>query len=294
MEDPDLIACLFPVKNRDDGPKGRHTWEAIYMSENRSRYIPPRIPPHIPLQGGTKSAYRSRESTVSLEDAEDQDANYASYPGLQLTFNLGPKAGWGLVFGTDPNCDIVLPQLSLISRRHCALTFDAHRRLILRDFSTNGTIVTYDDKGRETRRCFTWILGGHDVPRDTRKIAIEIQGIKFQIIVSTHDTHLDLYNANVDRFLQKASANDELPLGVLGIQSTSSTAAPSGAHTPSQGPIRLRQEKLGKGAFAVVRRFWDVSTGFEYAYKEPRDKSKFDRKAWEKEADIMGQISHVS
>jgi len=43
-----------------------------------------------------------------------------------------------------------------------------------------------------------------------------------------------------------------------------------------------------------VRRFWDVSTGFEYAYMEPRNKNKFDWKMWEREADIMRQISHVS
>jgi hypothetical protein len=50
----------------------------------------------------------------------------------------------------------------------------------------------------------------------------------------------------------------------------------------------------GHGAFAVVRRVWDVSTGIEYARKEPLDKRRFDRKAWEKEADIINQISHVS
>jgi serine/threonine-protein kinase Chk2 len=141
---------------------------------------------------------------------------------------------------------------------------------------------------------FTWILGGHDVPRDTKNIVIEIQGISFQIIVSTHDENPRLYNSNVDRFLQEVKANEELSFGGLGIQSLNSTAPPSGTQTPSQDPIRLKQETLGKGAFAVVRRFWDVSTGLDYAYKEPRDKKKFDWKMWEKEADIMSQISHVS
>jgi len=284
MEDLNLIACLFP---EDGDPEAL---EAIYMSENRSRYVPP----HVLPQGQTKSKYRSRESTVSLEEEEDNTPNDASYPGLQLTFNPGPKAGQGLVLGTDPNCDIVLPQLSMISRRHCALTFDAQRRLILRDFSRNGTIVKYDDKGGESRHHFTWIAGGHNVPRDTKKILIEIQGISFRIIVSTHDENPRLYNANVDRFLQEAKANEELPFGGLGIQSLNSTAPPSGTQTPSQNPIRLKQGTLGKGAFAVVRRFWDVSTGHDYAYKEPRDKKKFNLEMWRKEADIMRQISHVS
>ena len=98
----------------------------------------------------------------------------------------------------------------------------------------------------------------------------------------------------LDRFLQEAKANDDLPFGGLGIQSPNSTAPPSGVQTPSQDPIRLKQEILGTGAFAAVKRYWDFSIGIEYAYKEPRNKRRFDRKAWEKEVEIMGQISHVS
>ena len=159
----------------------------------------------------------------------------------------------------------------------------------MQDFSKHGTIVTYNgeggesrrtiitynDKGRESHHYFTWILGGHKVPRDTKNIVIEIQSISFRIIISTHDENPRLYNANVDRFLQEAKANEELPFGGLGIQSLNSTAPPSGTQTPSHDPIRLKQETLGKGAFAAVRRFWDVSTGLDYAYKEPRNKKKF-------------------
>jgi hypothetical protein len=297
MEDPNSIARLCPAMSEDQDKNGR-SWEAIRMNISES----------IPPQGETKSDLRSRESTVSLEDEEDDTQDDTSYPGLQLTFNPGPKGRRGLELGTHPNCDIVLPELSKISRLHCALTFDDQRRLILRDFSRHGTIVkydgkggelrrtiiTYDDEGREIHHHFKWILGGHDVPEKTGKIVIEIQGISLRIIVSTHDENPRLYNANVDRFLQEAKANGELPLGGLGIQSPNSTAPPSGARTPSQNPICLKQETLGEGAFAVVRRYWDVSTGLEYAYKEPRDKKKFGREMWEKEADIMQQISHVS
>jgi hypothetical protein len=60
-----------------------------------------------------------------------------------------------------------------------------------------------------------------------------------RIIVSTHGENLRLYNSNVDRFLQEAKANEELPFGGLGIQSLNSTAPPSRTQTPSQDPIRL-------------------------------------------------------
>ncbi|KAF8857852.1 kinase-like protein [Acephala macrosclerotiorum] len=276
MEEPNTIAWLSPV-NSESHPEGKYAWEAIRM--NISEDIPP--------QREMVSDYRSRESTASLEDAEDNTPDDTSYPRLQLAFNCGRKSGHGLMFGTAPNCDIVLPRLRKISQHHCYFTFDAERRLILRDCSTHGTIVSYDDKGGELRRHFTWILGGHDVPRRTKEIVIEIQGVSFRIEVSRHDGHPDQYNANVDRFLKEA---DEPHLNELGI--CSPTAPPSQSHTPNQSAIRLKQETLGKGAFAVVRRYWDVSTGIEYAYKEPLNKRKFDHKSWEKEAEIMGQISH--
>lgn len=165
------------------------------------------------------------------------------------------------MFGTDRNCDIVLPGGGGISHRHCYLTFDAGRRLILRDCSTYGTIVEYDNKGGELRRHFTWILGGHDFPLKVYNIVIRIRGINLRIVVSNHDTNLVLYNANIDKFLLQAG---EPSFNAPGIYTP--TAPPSQPRTPSQAAIRLKQEKLGAGSFAVVRRVWDVSTGFSYAY----------------------------
>lgn len=110
MEDPNLIAELFPIDGEDNA---KYTWDIIRMRENTSRYIPP--------QGESKSDFRSRESTPSSEDKEGIIPNNTSYPGLQLTFNPG------LVLGTDPDCDIVLPQLRQISQRHYYLTFDSQR-----------------------------------------------------------------------------------------------------------------------------------------------------------------------
>ncbi|KAG4430848.1 hypothetical protein IFR05_013664 [Cadophora sp. M221] len=274
MEDPNVIAKLFSA----DGNNG-YAMDTICMSENASRYIPP--------QRNTKSDFRSRESTASLDDEEGTTTpDNSSCPGLQLAFNSGPKAGPGLVLGTDPDCDIVLPQLRKISRRHCYITFDSQRRLILRDFSHYGTIVSYNGKGEKARRRFTWILGGPPVSQRNEPIepiVIEIQKIRFRIIISKHDQDPDLYIANVDQFL----------LGALDFQSGSSTATVSGATSPLPiDPIRIEQETLGTGAFAIVKRHWDVSTGIEYAYKEPLNKRRFDRRSWKRQADIMGQISH--
>ncbi|KAG4437683.1 hypothetical protein IFR05_006845 [Cadophora sp. M221] len=141
--------------------------------------------------------------------------------------------------------------------------------------SRESTASLEDDKGREQYHHFKWNIGG----------------VSFRIDVSTHDENLRLYNANVDRFLQQATANEELPLGIFSIQSCPSTAAPSGAQSTNQGAIRLKQETLGRGTFAAVRCFWDVSTELDYAYKEPINKRKFREDMWNREIEIMHQIS---
>ncbi|KAF4618138.1 hypothetical protein G7Y89_g14971 [Cudoniella acicularis] len=206
--DLNLIAFLLPAAGN------RSTLDAICMRENGGRYVPPQ----------EELECDSRESTVSIQHEDDPSSDTESYPQLQLAFNPGPKAGQGFLFGTDKNCcDIVLPRLNEISRRHCYLTFDAERRLILRDISTRGTIVTYDGKGGERRRHFTWILSGDQVS-EVKKIVIQIQKIQFQIVISKHEAHSDQYVDNVDRFLLQGNADDELPFGALGIQSGSSTA----------------------------------------------------------------------
>ncbi|PVH91898.1 hypothetical protein DM02DRAFT_481222, partial [Periconia macrospinosa] len=65
-----------------------------------------------------------------LENNEDPTPNdTSSCPRLHLAFNPGPKSDKGLVFGWDPECDIVVPRLQRISRRHCVLKFDDQRRL---------------------------------------------------------------------------------------------------------------------------------------------------------------------
>ena len=58
------------------------------------------------------------------------------------------------------------------------------------------TIVTYDDKRREKRHHFTWTFSGDEASR-VENIVIEIQKIKFQIIVSKHETYRHLYIENV-------------------------------------------------------------------------------------------------
>jgi hypothetical protein len=60
--------------------------------------------------------------------------------------------------------------------------------------------------------------------KGVKKIGIKIEQIEFQIVVSKHETHQRLFIDNIERFLLQANANDDLPIGALSLQSTSSTA----------------------------------------------------------------------
>jgi len=216
--------------------------------------------------------------------------------GFLLTFSNGPKGGLGVLFGCFAGTsDIVLPDLKGLSGLHAYLTFDAQKRLILRDCSTLGTIVTYDGQGGEKRRSFDWILGGHGFPDRVKKIIEFHPLLKFLIVVYKHEKHRDQYFSNIDRFHADVAASNDLPFGGLGLESRISTEVPSGTQTPSQDSILVERGTIGEGAFGVVKLVWDVSTGIEYASKGPHRKyfNKNPEK-WRAEVDMMKQISHVS
>jgi len=279
----DLIATFYPHGEVQSG----FALQTIERPENSSRLVTARQD-FLDLYGRN-----SLESTAPLSDVEDEDTRgRTGGKGLQLTFTHGPKAGRGYMLGTDANsCDIVLPLLKGISRCHCYLTIDEKRRLVLRDCSSNGTVVTYDGKGGEKRRHFTWILSGHEVPNDANSIVIRLHtALKLRVVVAK-PTFPHVHLENVDEFLQETAVAANVPFGALGIQSVASTAAPSGTHTPEHEPILLEQETLGRGAYGVVARVWDVSTGREYASKRFTNLDKSD---WEKEACLMRQSPHVS
>ncbi|KAL9584902.1 MAG: hypothetical protein Q9212_001836 [Teloschistes hypoglaucus] len=296
----DLIACLYPYQ------KNEPAQEVVVSHENSARHIEARKKrPELPGRGSRETTAPPDDNTNNIQTQKKTPAWHFE-EGLQLTFSHGPKAGLGFVLGTNASsCDIVLPPLRdengkpVISRKHCYITFDAQRRLIVRDCSSQGTIVEYNGDGGEKRRNFTWIIGGHQVPDSIEEIVLQIHNdLKFQIVVSK-PTFPDLFFDNVDEFCVEIAENDELPFGALGLQSGISTAGASGAQTPeqrdgtnipNQNSILLKRKKLGKGAFSVVHHVWDVSTGSDYASKKFRYPKKVN---WKREASIMKKISHA-
>ena len=84
---------------------------------------------------------------------------------------------------------------------------------------------------------------------------------------------------------------------IASADSTCAVRQRSGADALETGPVLLRK-KLGEGGFRVITHVWNVSTGDEYALKEPSEKAieenRVDIDGWEREADIIKRFPHVN
>jgi serine/threonine-protein kinase Chk2 len=280
-EDPDLIARVYPAD-----PAGhardvimKHPWGVARERE-----------PSLPARSRT-----SRESTVESQGGDELEG----LPYLELRFSQLPRSSSGFVFGTSKaTSDVVLPGWPGISRNHFALTYkntfrDGKYRLVVRDLgSTSGTVVTYDRRGGERRSKFDWAVSGFVVPASAKTLIIEPhRSVRFRLVVPHHNLRSPDYIRNVERFRQGAAAAEDL-LGVLGFQHGPETERPTGIHTPLEIPVFIKQDLIAQGASGVVSRYWNVSNGEEHACKQPVGKD-YQKRAWEKEIDIMKQVSHV-
>ncbi|KAH7325743.1 hypothetical protein B0I35DRAFT_474483 [Stachybotrys elegans] len=136
---------------------------------------------------------------------------------IQLAFDQAPKRPGSFIVGTDPrSCDIVLPSRPGISPQHCAFGFDGESRLVLDDFSESGTQVWYDWESNGDQVDYSWILSSgysHGFPNAVHRIIVDIQGIRFQVVVNDHSADWDAYETRVDTFCQEPSWVDGLSLG---------------------------------------------------------------------------------
>ncbi|KAH6636367.1 kinase-like domain-containing protein [Chaetomium tenue] len=175
-----------------------------------------------------------------------------------------------------------------ISGRHFMITFGkdfadtSEYRLVLRDLkSTNGTVVKYDGKGGERRSDFRWILSGHKNARSS--IVIEpSKDISFQLAVFIPQIGMaGPLVEQVQRFLEPLPI-DSL-VGSLNVDATLKTRA----FTP--GP----KGRLGKGGFAVVKSYWNVSTGLAFARKVPgKEFTRDDEETFRNEIELLSGLDH--
>ncbi|KAI0469409.1 kinase-like domain-containing protein [Xylaria cf. heliscus] len=285
MADADLIARVYPYCDWS-----RYAQTAIESSPLSMAPIHPRQEP--------KATQASRTTRGSTEPPDQYPPTLDQLPYLELRFSRAPRTSVGLIFGTDPSiCDVVLPPIAGVSRRHFALTYkndfeDRCYRLILRDLgSTYGTTVTYDERGGLRQRRFDWILDGFDAPNKTKQLIIKLdEALRFWVIVNHQRINCPEYVNNVKRFCKGTAAAESL-VAALGLWSGPETKRPTQSHSPVRDRIILAQECIGSGAFGTVDRCWDVSTGMELACKQPVP-GPYNLREWRKEIDIMKGIKH--
>ena len=156
-------------------------------------------------------------------------SSFASTPthALQLSFSSRPKHHGRFTIGTDPlTCDVVLPPLPGISPQHCYMSFDAEARLTLEDVSQRGTQVWYDWESKGDQTDYTWTLGRGAAaapantrggfPNNAQRIIIDIQSVRFQVVLSNHSSDRDAYARKVEEFCETPSWSGGLAAAWVG------------------------------------------------------------------------------
>ncbi|CAI4212281.1 unnamed protein product [Parascedosporium putredinis] len=212
MDHSDFIAFLLPSYGN------ALAMQAIQMRQNK-KFVTQSLPDLLPSTFTTTAS----TSTSSVTSLCGPFGSSAPAPALQLRFSHKPKSHLGFLLGTDASaCDIVLPKLPGISRRHCYITFDTESRLVLRDTSKNGTAVWYDHHSNGDRRGASWVLssgGSYGFPDSVRRIVIDIQTVRFQIVVNAPLLDIDGYVQRVDDFLVGLAQRRGLPSSSAEVES---------------------------------------------------------------------------
>ncbi|KAI0099336.1 kinase-like domain-containing protein [Nemania sp. FL0031] len=284
MEDSDLIARIYPFLDIDFN-------HAVDVIEDTQQSMPPKYTQQNP----TSLSRSNRESTEPPQVFPDR---LDELPYLELRFSRGPRNSAGFVFGTGSTSNFVLPAKWGISRRHFSITYknefdDGRYRLILRDLgSTYGTAVGYDTYGLlEVRSRFDWIIHGYQAQNTTKNIVIRLhERLKFKIVVNQHDITSPAYMDNVERFRRDVAATEDL-FGGLGLNTGPGTLQDGSMRSPPTNQIIIPHRVLAEGTCGTIRLCWNVSTGHEYACKQPVQ-GEYDKSIWENEVKIMKDLSH--
>jgi hypothetical protein len=220
MDHCNTIAWLIPSAGN------QRALEAVQMTENLPRLVTSAASPRgLGIALDAISENLPPPSLSGLEEwnrdlvHETRQCPNPTEMALKLTFDNGPKGEHGFIFGTDAEvCDIVLPNLPGVSRQHCYISFDDQQRLILKDISRRGTAVWYDGSSTGDRPQGSWMLGNGGTsgfPERVKKIVLDIQSIRFQIVVKEPSADLEAYTRRVDDFLKATTARQESTIASL-------------------------------------------------------------------------------
>lgn len=297
MQNDNVIARLYP-DNKSPFDRAAHT---IQMRENEALHIPP--------------ALRRQDHAQHRHLFTDLDVPYehegVAFPrrhvyndALELRFDHARKHRRGFLVGRAPDCDVVLPSFQRLggtSRYQCLITLGDDGSLIIQDLRSPeegkpGTMVEYDGEGGFQRRGFTWILSSSELAHQSTKIVVSFhRHLKFEIVVPVYDHASPWCAERIAKFHDSFVAENK----GQGVESpdfslASNHAADAEATRDSglgANSILIRRRELGRGAQAVVSYAWDVSTGAEYAAKDPMDGRFWPR--LREEARLLNEARHV-
>ena len=290
MKDDDIIAFLYSA----DGDGYHNALHTIHMEVNGARFAEPRRERPVPTATQSLEVRRDRRDREGTVEPEKSHNSLDYKPCLQLTFSNGPKTRHGLVVGSNPNSDIVLPELDGVSFNHFTFRFDGDYFYVKDLDSTCGTIVKYGrSRDNQPRRKEKFIIGGHEFLKKVELIVIEVtEFLQFQVVVPVRDTRSLAYQERVARFRKGSAETDEL-FRELNFDPRPITRRPTRANTPAaERPVKVKR-KLGSGAFGIATHVWDARTGEQYVEKRPKSNEKYSEEDWKREAFLMRRVKHV-
>lgn len=258
--------------------------------------------------GLTQSALEEQETFILSSDGPNQAMDLA----LRFTANvINPTLGF--VFGRNGKvCDIVLATdiFKRVSNMHFCIFMNESGVLMLRDISTNGTMV--DDivlrGGKTSREPQTRMLNSGSIIQILSPKPDEI--VKFIVRIPSREGHIEEYEAKFQIYMRRVAIAGAAMAKEAEVAKRITHAEPSAQAASYKAPLVHNQygmhwgggEKynvvglIGKGAFATVYQLATKSEGLLFAAKE-LEKRKFmkngvlDRKL-SNEMEIMKAISH--
>jgi hypothetical protein len=269
-EDGDIIAILSP----SDASESEEALEVIRTNIHRLRG---------PVPGERAQA-----------DGDDR---------LELRFSRGPLLGGSssFVFGTAETCDIVLPKINGISKRHCALTFEkvspgsGEYRLAFRNLSKcKRTCITYNTLRKHPDTCegASWIVNSQGFPYDAVSMGLAIhKRLRFRITVGQHSMVTPSYIARIEPFLRGAQDIED-GFRATRLNDGPATVLVSQAPSPDDDCMFIivdRKEHHADGP-PCVSRVLEVSTGMPFAGKHL---SASNSESLRGAAKIWQKLSHV-
>ncbi len=255
----------------------------------------------------TQSELEEQETFILGPDAPHQAMDLALRFSTQTR---NPRDGF--VFGRNPSaCDIVLATdtYKRVSNVHFSIFVNNAGVLMLRDMSTNGTIV--DEvvlKGKNTLHSQTRMLNAGSIIQILSPKPEEI--VKFIVRTPSREGHLVEYNARFQAYMDRLAADEARANRHNMLTRRAAAALPTPSSHSIRAPLVQNQYGMhwsggdkynvvgliGKGAFATVYQLATKSEGQLFAAKE-LEKRKFmkngvlDRKL-DNEMQIMKSLSH--